>query len=111
MLPPSLRSTGPPTRKPVLRHDRRSDQLQHDAKYKRNMIVPAPAANESEQRGTKRADSPTDRIRQPHDDGKASGTELAIDNQRRQGNEIANGKAEQCTRRPYGRHTIRPQDD
>src|SRR6185369_4001165 len=75
-------------------HDRRGDKLQHDANQQGGVIVAAPPPDDADQSGAQRADGATDRGRQAHDDDKAGGAEFAMNDQRRQGNEIADRKTE-----------------
>jgi hypothetical protein len=68
---------------PALDHDRRSRQFQHDAEHQTGIIAAAPAANQTDEHRTQRADRAADCVGQAHDDDKARGVELAMNDQRR----------------------------
>ena len=76
------------TQSPSLDNNHCCDQLQGDTECKGSIIVASPAANDADEYRTKRAKDSADCVRQPHDDNKACGSELAVNDQRRQGYKI-----------------------
>ena len=71
-----------------LHHDYSSYKLQQNTQHKCDPIVPAPAANESNEHWAERSDGSADRIRQAHNDRKGFRFELAMDYQRRQRDQV-----------------------
>src|SRR5262249_34259076 len=82
----------------ALQHDHGRGELQDQAKHERCEVTARSSANEADQTGTQGADHATDPARQAQHHAECRRLELAMDDERRARDEVADGGADEGAR-------------